>query len=418
MADNQETIKQPLRGMKDLSPETKAQFRQIENIFRSSAERFCYQEVSTPLLEPLLLFSKTFMPDVLNKELYQFQDKSEREVALRPEGTAGIVRFFLNENPVHKRFFYSGPMFRYERPQKGRLRQFHQMGIEFFGQFNPQAELEVIQLACIFLNELGILKGLKLLINSIGDEESRKAYRSQLVSYLKPREKELSPESQDRLQRNPLRILDSSSKVDQKILEKAPLPKDFLNKESLVFYDKILSFLAKHNIDFQEEGRLVRGLDYYSHTVFEFVSPDLGSQSTVLAGGRYDSLLEEMGGPPTPAIGWAAGLERLSLLHQASQKQGFLIAVVFNGEALSSEADRLIYSLRSEGFCVLPKKESSFSKQMKYAAKQEVSYLVILAEKEWGNKTVILKNMKNSEQKLFSLQELFSQLKNIKQKFS
>jgi len=396
---------QPLRGMKDhLSTEQK-QYRQIQNICTHTAECFHYQEVSPPLIESVETFSKTTGDDVIGKEFYQFTDKGGNSVTLRPEGTASIVRLVLNANLLTSspllRLFYQGPMFRYERPQKGRLRQFHQFGVEFFGEKSPQAELEVIQMADIILKKLKIQA--QLLINTIGDEESRKSYKTALIKYLEPFQKELSPDSQNRLLKNPLRILDSKSAKDQKILENAPLPKNFLNKNSKMFYDQVLALLNKNNILCQQTDFLVRGLDYYSETVFEFTSSELGAQNAVLAGGRYDQLIEMMGGRPCPAIGWACGLERLALLSPIEPVQKHIVAVLSTNEELNNTAFKIASDLRSKNFFVyLPNMQSSFKKQIKMAHKESCSHVLILGIEEWKNGKIILKNMKTGQQTLLS----------------
>ena len=394
---------QPLRGMKDHTPLEQKRYRQIENICASTAQCFHYQEVSTPIIENIEIFSKTVGDDIIGKELYQFTDKGDNSVTLRPEGTASVVRLILNTNLLANdpllRLFYRGPMFRYERPQKGRFRQFHQFGVEFFGEKSPEAELEVIQMAEMILKKLKIPT--QLLINTIGDEESRKNYKKALLQYLQPFQRELSPESQIRLLKNPLRILDSKSSQDQKILEKAPLPKNFLNTNSKKFYNQVLSLLEKHNISYKQTDFLVRGLDYYSDTVFEFISSQLGSQNTVLAGGRYDPLVEMMGGPSCPAVGWACGLERMALLSSMEELPKTLLAVMSTNEELNDEVIKIASNLRWKGFSVyLPNIQSPFKKQMKLAHKENCSHVLILGANEWKNGKIILKNMKTGQQTL------------------
>ncbi len=395
---------QPLRGMKDHLPSEQKRYRQIKNICTKTAQCFHYQEISTPLIENIEIFSKTIGDDAIGKELYQFTDKGGNLVTLRPEGTASIVRLVLNSNLLAQpplRLFYQGPMFRYERPQKGRLRQFHQFGVEFFGEKSPQAELEVIQMADMILKKLKIPA--QLLINTIGDEESRKNYKKALVQYLTPFQKELSSDSQIRLLKNPLRILDSKSAQDQKILEKAPLPKNFLNINSKKFYEQVLSLLDKNNISYQQTDFLVRGLDYYSDTVFEFTSSQLGAQNAVLAGGRYDQLVETMGGPSCPAIGWACGLERLALLSSLKEIQKTLLAVLSTNEELNDEVFKITADLRFKGFFVyMPNTQNSFKKQMKLAHKENCSHVLILGADEWKNGKIILKDMKTGQQTLLS----------------
>lgn len=393
---------QPLRGMKDHLPSEQEVYRQIINTCSQTAQCFNYQEISAPLIENMEIFAKTIGEDIVGKELYQFIDKGGNPVTLRPEGTAGVVRLALNAHLLANtllRVFYHGPMFRYERPQKGRLRQFHQFGIEFFGEKSPQAEFEIIQMADMILKKLKISNCLQ--INTLGDEESRKNYKKALVHYLQPFQKELSPDSQIRMVKNPLRILDSKSKQDQKILEKAPLPKNFLNKNSKKFYEQVLALLDQNKISYQQTDFLVRGLDYYSDTVFEFTSSQLGSQNAILAGGRYDQLVEMMGGQACPAIGWACGIERLALLASLEMKKTIL-AVLSTNEEFNQDVFQISLQLRSKGFCVQTlNMQQPFKKQMKQAHKTSCSYVLILGEEEWKEGKIILKNMSTGQQEIF-----------------
>ena len=390
--------------MKDHPPSEQSKYRRITNICSQISQCFNYQEIAAPLIENNEIFSKTIGDDIVGKELYQFTDKGGNPVALRPEGTAGVVRLVLNAQLLAHlplRLFYYGPMFRYERPQKGRLRQFHQFGVEFFGEKNPQAEFEIIQMADMILKKLKISSQLQ--INTIGDEESRKNYKKELVRYLQPFQKELSPDSQIRLLKNPLRILDSKSEQDQKILEKAPLPKNFLNTNSKKSYEQVLLLLEKNKIPYQQTDFLVRGLDYYSDTIFEFTSSQLGAQNTVLAGGRYDQLVEVMGGRPCPAVGWACGLERLALLSALEDDQKTILAVLSTDENLNDEVFQISFQLRSKGFCVsLPNLENSFKKQIKQAHREHCSHVLILGAEEWKNGKIILKDMSTGKQEYFS----------------
>ncbi len=391
---------QPLRGMKDHLPSEQSRLRRIQNICSRTAHCFHYKEASFPLIENKEVFSKTIGEDVVGKELYQFIDKGGNHVVLRPEGTAGIVRLALNAhllNQLPLRLFYQGPMFRYERPQKGRLRQFHQFGVEFFGEKSPQAELEVIQMAGMILEKLKI--PFQLLINTIGDEESRSRYKKELLDYLTPFQKELSADSQIRLLKNPLRILDSKSSQDQKILEKAPLPKNFLSTASKIFYDQVLSLLDKNNISYLQTDFLVRGLDYYSDTVFEFTSSQLGAHNALLAGGRYDSLTSMMGGPYCPAVGWACGLERLALLSPVKEVQKILLTVLSTSEELNKEVFKITSALRFRGFTVHSLNiQHSFKKQMKTAHRESCSHILILGADEWKKGEIILKDMSTGRQ--------------------
>ena len=400
------------RGMRDHSPEDCRAHKTIQSVCQEVSERFCYQEIQTPLLENASVFLKTLGSEILNKELYQFIDKSSESLALRPEGTAGVVRALIQEsfyqNSVN-RVFYSGPMFRYERPQKGRFRQFHQFGIEFFGESSAQADLEVIQVSQMILKELGVFPQTKLLINSIGDEESRKIFRKKLVDYLTPLKNKLSLESQIRLTQNPLRILDSKSPQDKEILKNSPRPIEYLNSTSKEFYNHVLTLLKERQIDFIQEDFLVRGLDYYTHTVFEWVSDGLGAQNAVLAGGRYDRLVEIMGGSPTPAIGWACGIERLSLLCNFETKS-FCVGLLATEDSLNSQVELYAQKLRENKFKVyVPKLSLSFSKKMKKIS--HCSCAVILGPNELKNNQVSFKNLETGKQENISLDCLISHLK-------
>ena len=403
-----------LRGMKDLSPPNCFQQKKIISVCSDICRRFLYREIQTPIMENALVFSKTLGVDIVHKELYQFQDKSGQWVALRPEGTAGVVRFLNsleNRQNQRSRFFYSGPMFRYERPQKGRLRQFYQFGVEFFGETAEYAELELILMAGMILKELNILPQTRLIINSIGDSESRDMYREKLVQYLKPLRNQLSVESQERLLRNPLRILDSKSKQDKEVLKKAPRPIEYLNQYSKNFYQNVLSLLKENQISFHQDDFLVRGLDYYSHTVFEWVSDDLGAQSAVLAGGRYDGLVSMMGGANCPAVGWACGLDRMALLCSEKSLPPPDVGVLSVHDSMDSTAQSQARLLREEGFSVYLPEKASFSKQMKKIHQQNCVFAVILGSDEWKAHEVSLKEMNTGKQIKISKDSLVSYLK-------
>ena len=405
---------QTLRGMKDLSPQDCFQQKKIVSVFSDICQRFLYREIQTPIMENALVFSKTLGADIVHKELYQFKDKSGQCIALRPEGTAGVVRFLNSleqRQNQRSRFFYSGPMFRYERPQRGRLRQFYQFGVEFFGEKSAYAEIELILMAQMILKELNVLPQTRLIINSIGDSESRAVYREKLVQYLKPLKHHLSVESQERFLRNPLRILDSKSKQDKEILKKAPRPVEYLNQYSKSFYQDVLSLLKENQISFHQDDFLVRGLDYYSHAVFEWVSDDLGAQSALLAGGRYDGLVSMMGGTDCPAVGWACGLDRMALL--CSEKSLFPpdIGVLSVHDSLYPIAQKQALQLREEGFSVYLPEQASFSKQMKKIHQQNCVFALILGSDEWKAHEVSLKEMKTGKQIKISKDSLVSYLK-------
>ncbi|MCY7286092.1 MAG: histidine--tRNA ligase, partial [Cyanobacteria bacterium CAN_BIN43] len=302
------------RGTRDLLPEEIQYWQQIEAIAREVFGRATYQEIRTPIFEQTDLFERGMgeATDVVSKEMYTFQDRGDRSLTLRPEGTAGVVRSYVQHNlqaqGEMQRLWYVGPMFRYERPQAGRQRQFHQVGIEALGSADPRADAEVIAIANDLLKAIG-LKNLRLEFNSIGDRQDRLQYREALVAFLTPYKSDLDPDSQDRLTRNPLRILDTKDQKTQDILQNVPSIHDHMSPDSQKRFDQVQQLLTDLGIDYNINAKLVRGLDYYTHTVFEIQSDDLGAQATVCAGGRYDGLVKELGGSETPAVGWAIGLE-------------------------------------------------------------------------------------------------------------
>jgi histidyl-tRNA synthetase len=287
---------QPVRGTQDLLPEAARRHRQVSETARAAAELYGFAEMATPIFEFTEVFARPIgeHTDIVAKEMYTFSDRGGEEVTLRPENTAGVVRAVLSNGLVQSvplKFFYSGPMFRYERPQKGRFRQFHQIGVELIGVAQPQADIEVIALGRRILDALGIGDRVVLELNTLGDSESRRAYRQALVSYFSARASELSEDSQRRLDRNPLRIFDSKEETDQRVAGDAPAFADYLNAESRRFFDRVRAGLDQLGISYGLNPRLVRGLDYYTHTAFEFVTADLGAQGTVMGGGRYDGLV-------------------------------------------------------------------------------------------------------------------------------
>lgn len=393
---------QTVRGMKDLLFEEQVKHRWIINTCINISERFGFKEIATPLLEFSKIFEKVLSDIDIEKETYHFVDKGGNSLTLRPEGTAGVVRAVIHHKLYQNhplKFIYSGPMFRYERPQKGRLRQFHQLGLEIFGENSPLAEIELIEIAQMIFKELKMLDKVQLIINSIGDRESQKRYKEKLVDYLTPYKNDLSLDSQKRLLKNPLRILDSKNKQDQELLQSAPRIEFSLNKKSKDFYNKLISLLEEKNIFFTKKDFLVRGLDYYCHSVFEYVSADLGAQSAVMAGGRYDGLVQSMGGPSLSAVGWAGGLERISLLCSLPASQVPLLAIVGFDESFLSEVSQLATQLRSAGYHLYIPTAGTLSKQIKKAHKQKCSFVFIIHSNEWKNGDIILRNMKTGKQK-------------------
>ncbi|HEY9549341.1 MAG TPA: histidine--tRNA ligase, partial [Kiloniellaceae bacterium] len=310
---------QPVRGTRDILPDEMRRHRAVVETARAVAARYGYHEMATPVFEFTEVFKRTLgeTSDVVTKEMYTFAIGEGEQVTRRPEATAGVARALISGGLTQSlplKVFYNGPMFRHERPQKGRYRQFHQIDVELLGVAEPLADVEIIALGADILAALGLGQHTTLELNTLGDPESRKAYRAALVDYFSAYRDELSDDSRDRLTRNPLRILDSKDKGDRKLIEQAPLFGDYLNQQSRDFFAGVLAGLDLLGISYTLNDRLVRGLDYYTHTAFEFTTTALGAQGTVLAGGRYDGLVETMGGPSVPGIGWAAGVERLALL--------------------------------------------------------------------------------------------------------
>jgi histidyl-tRNA synthetase len=316
------------KGTADLLPSNSLKWQYIEETAKIILGDYQFNEIRTPIFESYDLFSRGVgeTSDIVSKEMYDFHDKGKRHMSLRPEGTAPVVRAYVEnklfgpEYAKPYKVYYMGPMFRYERPQGGRMRQFHQLGVEVFGSMNPAIDVETMALAMDLFNELG-LKHFSLVINSLGDIESRKAYREALIAYLEPHFDQLSEESQVRLHKNPLRVLDSKNKNDEEIVKDAPSILDYLNEESKNHFEAVKEMLDVLAIPYQIDSNMVRGLDYYTHTIFEIMSdaPGFGAITTICAGGRYDGLVEEIGGPATPGFGFALGLERLLLTLEAEE---------------------------------------------------------------------------------------------------
>ena len=321
---------QAVRGTHDLMPADARRHRAIVDISRMIAARYGFAEMATPIFEFTDVFSRPIgeATDVVSKEMYTFADRGGEEITLRPEGTAAVCRAVISNGLTQSlplKYFYSGPMFRYERPQSGRSRQFHQIGAELIGPAQPQADIELIALFQSILRELGVADRCRLELNTLGDTESRQAYRAALVAYFGDHEAKLSEDSRDRLVRNPLRILDSKDPGDRPIVDGAPSFDDYLNEASKKFFDEVRSGLDAIDIAYTRNPRLVRGLDYYCHTAFEFTTTSLGAQGTVAGGGRYDGLMATLGGPSIPAVGWAGGIERLAMLIDEPRHQSALL---------------------------------------------------------------------------------------------
>lgn len=409
---------QPARGTQDILPEMARAFRVIDGISCSMANLYGYEEIDTPIFEFSEVFHRTLgeTSDMVSKETYTFADRGGDSLTLRPEGTAGIARAFITNGLAQNlplKFYYSGPMFRYERPQKGRYRQFHQLGVECLGLETPTADVECLSLAYDILSAIGLRDKVQLEINSLGDMESRQKHRDLLVEYLKDYEAQLSADSKLRLQKNPLRILDSKDEGDKKIVANAPLLRDCLNQASKDFFAQVLAGLDILRIGYKINDRLVRGIDYYTHTVFEFVTTELGAQGTVLAGGRYDGLIEQMGGPKTPGVGWASGIERLSLLLASDKNQAkpFDIAVISADPTAEQKCLRLAHELRIADLKVELIPGNNVGKKMKRANKIGARYALIIGDLEVKSESITVKDLVSGEQKLVKDRDLIKTVK-------
>jgi histidyl-tRNA synthetase len=350
------------KGTNDILPGESAKWALLENFVRDSFASYNYQEIRTPMFEHYEVISRSVgdTSDIVTKEMYDFHDKGDRHVTLRPEGTAPVVRAYV-ENKLYgpqvqkpTKMFYIGPMFRYERPQAGRLRQFHQVGVECFGAKNPAIDVETIAMANDFFNQIGI-EGVKLHLNTLGDTETRNAYRTALIDYLTPFKDQLSEDSRRRLDQNPLRVLDSKEPEDKALVENAPKITDFLSDDSAAYFQDVQDMLKALEIDYVIDTNMVRGLDYYNDTIFEFIVPVGKTELTICAGGRYDGLVEYFDGPATPAFGWGMGMERLLMLIEAQGIElpidsGLNVYVAVLGSEANAEALKLVQALRYQGF--------------------------------------------------------------------
>lgn len=420
-------IIQALRGTRDILPDEIAYWQQVEATARDILSKAAYREIRTPIFEQTSLFERGIgeATDVVGKEMYTFRDRGDRSITLRPEGTAGVVRAFT-EHKLYalggvQRLWYLGPMFRYERPQAGRQRQFHQLGVEVLGSADPRADAEVIAIATDLLQALG-LQDLRLDLNSVGSAADRQRYREALVAYFTPYRDELDTDSQERLSRNPLRILDSKDKQTQVIAQNTPSILDYLELDSQRHFEQVQQRLTDLGIAYQLNPRLVRGLDYYTHTAFEIQSDDLGAQATVCGGGRYDQLIAELGGPDTPAIGWAIGLERLiSLLQklQVSPQLSLDFYLVAKGDMAEVQGLTLAQQLRHAGFSVeLDLSGSAFGKQLKRADRSGAPACLVLGDAEAENKRVQLKWLASGEQQAISQVDLLKSCDELRRKIN
>ena len=407
---------QPVRGTHDLLPEAAAKHNHVVATARALGHAYGYGEIATPIFEQTEVFKRTLgdTSDVVTKEMYTFDDKGGDSITLRPEGTAAVARAFIAgkmNDQLPLKFFYHGPMFRYERPQKGRQRQFHQIGIELFGVADPVGDVEVIALGAQVLEKLGVLDWCTLELNTLGDTESRDAYRAALVAYFEGHLDKLSADSKERLHRNPLRILDSKNEGDRAIIENAPRFDEHLTAAAQDFFGAVKAGLDDLGIAYTRNERLVRGLDYYCHTAFEFTTDRLGSQSAVLAGGRYDGLIGQMGGPETPGVGWAAGIERLTMLAEQWPEPPRPVTFIPLGEAADKALRKIAFGLRGQGIAIDMGYSGNLKRRMVRANKAGARLAVIVGDTELAENQATLRDMDSGEQQTVPLADLALHLK-------
>lgn len=398
---------QPLKGMKDILPDEQYVHTHIVNSARSLGELYGFREMSTPLLELVSVFDRSLgeSSDVVSKEMYDFRDKGDRHISLRPEFTASVMRAVIT-NSLHTspiKLFSSGPLFRYDRPQAGRLRQFHQLNFENIGSKEVYSDAETIELAARLLNILGIDNKITLELNSLGCRESRAKYAVALQEYFSKYENDLSEDSKQRLGVNPLRIMDSKDESDKKLSLGAPTIDEFYDKESAESFENVQNHLNILGVEYIVNKRLARGLDYYCHTTFEFTTEELGAQGTVLAGGRYDGLSKLLGGPELPAIGFAAGIERMAMLmdFEATNRRKVCIMPIGSDDQL--EASRLASLLRSSGVCTYIDGSGKMPKRMQRAVANSALYVVFIGESERNLGQYKLKNLDDETENVYSM---------------
>ncbi|MBO21286.1 MAG: histidine--tRNA ligase [Rhodospirillaceae bacterium] len=406
---------QPVRGTHDLIGDEARAHLALIDAARTVAVRYGYGPMATPIFEFTDVFQRTLgdTSDIVTKEMYTFEDKGGDSLTLRPEGTAGVARAVISgglRNELPLKCFYNGPMFRHERPQKGRLRQFHQIGAELVGVAEPTGDVEIIALGVDILDALGVLSETTLELNTLGDGPSRAAYRDALVDYFTGHAYSLSDDSRERLTRNPLRILDSKDARDRAVIADAPVFEDYLSEDARAFFDAVRTGLDTLEIAYTLNPRLVRGLDYYSHTAFEFTTEALGAQGTVLAGGRYDGLIETMGGPATPGVGWAAGVERLAMVIGDPTPAPRPVALVGMGEAGERETVRLARELRRAGLTVELLYKGGLTRGLRRADRVNAAAAVLIGDDELGRGAVTVRDLDSGEQADVAIADLTDHL--------
>lgn len=415
--------------MNDILPDQSPYWQHLESVITGILRRYGYREIRFPIVEPTDLFKRSIgeVTDIVEKEMYTFEDRNGDSITLRPEGTASCVRACEQHGLLYnqtQRLWYLGPMFRHERPQKGRYRQFHQIGVEVFGLEGPDIDAEILLLSARILRELGLADRVHLELNSLGSTEARTRYREALVAYLEPHREQLDPDSQRRLGTNPLRILDSKVSTTQQLLEGAPVLTDYLDEESRAHFEQLQALLDANGVAYSVNSRLVRGLDYYGKTAFEWITDQLGAQGTVCAGGRYDGLVEQLGGKPTPAIGFGIGLERLVLMLQAAEvkpagleqhAQIYLAAVGDVHTQALQLAERVRDALPSVSL-LTHCGGGSFKNQLKRADRSQAQLALILGEDEARADTVTIKMLRDdTPQKTLPTLEAIDYLRTVLQ---
>ncbi|KRB80939.1 histidine--tRNA ligase [Sphingomonas sp. Root710] len=406
----------PIRGTQDMLGEAALRFGHVVETFDRVRRLYGFGRVEVPVFEPTAVFARSLgeTTDVVSKEMYSFEDRGGDSVTLRPEFTAGLCRAYLTEGwqqHIPLKIATHGPLFRYERPQKGRYRQFHQLDAEVIGSAEPLADVELLALGDQLLRELGVSEGVTLTLNTLGDAETRDAWRAALVAHFEKHRGELSEDSLDRLTKNPLRILDSKDPRDRPVADSAPEIDAFLSTDAGAFFETVIRGLEAAGIAWTRNARLVRGLDYYRHTAFEFVTDRLGAQGTVIGGGRYDGLIEALGGPPTPAVGWAAGIERLAMLIDAPERERIDVAVVPMGEAAQGVATAILADLRRAGIAADMAYKGNMKKRMQKADASGALWAVIIGDDEVAKGEVALKHLSDQTQRWVRIGALVETLK-------
>lgn len=393
----------PIRGTQDIFGDDQRRFARVVETFERVRRLYCFQRVELPVFEATAVFARSLgeTTDVVSKEMYTFEDRGGDSITLRPEFTAGIARAYLTEGwqqyaPL--KIVSHGPVFRYERPQKGRYRQFHQIDAEVIGAPEPAADVELLVMADQLIHELGIAEGITLQLNTLGDAQTRDMWRAALVAHFEAYRGDLSEDSLTRLDKNPLRILDSKDPRDRPIADAAPGIDSFLTSEAGAFFESVTSGLDAAGVAWTRNDRLVRGLDYYRHTAFEFVTDRLGAQGTVLAGGRYDGLMESLGGHPTPGVGWAAGIERLAMMLEEPAAPGIAAVVVPMGEAAEARALSIVADLRRAGLSADMAYRGNMKRRMQKADAAGARYAVIIGDEELARGVAALKSLATGEQ--------------------